>query len=288
MNHPLAALFEQFLKERTYLKNVTPATLVWYQVAFKNYRASIADDAPPLPTKNTLQQFVIRQRERSIRPVTVNTYIGAMKAFCAWLHQEGHVAQRVKQPKLRVRPRVGCSNRGADASAHRLQALVARSPSVRPGASPCHGGTRSSAGLCRDSSQRRTDAFPVSTLATPTNPLEPLPFDRESFAWLVGWHTGAGRCDRNPRLAKSDMQGLAPDILKQDRLRDHITVLGWRRGRYRSRRMSCKGTWTLLFFPDRARLRSCHLSWRESHSPPADRVSTRRVSQCLSSCRRRS
>jgi hypothetical protein len=46
--------------------------------------------------------------------------------------------------------------------------------------------------------------------------------------------TGAGRCDRNPRLAKSDMQGLAPDILKQDRLRDHITVLGWRRGRYRA------------------------------------------------------
>ena len=106
MNHPLAALFEQFLKERTYLKNVTPAALVWYQVAFKNYRASIADDAPPLPTQNTLQQFVIRQRERSIRPVTVNTYIGAMNAFCAWLRQEGHVAERVKQPKLRVENRV--------------------------------------------------------------------------------------------------------------------------------------------------------------------------------------
>jgi site-specific recombinase XerD len=65
-----------------------------------------ADDAPPLPTKNTLQQFVIRQRERSIRPVTVNTDIGAMHAFCAWLHQEGHVAERVKQPKLRVENRV--------------------------------------------------------------------------------------------------------------------------------------------------------------------------------------
>ena len=29
MNNPLATLTEQFLKERTYLKNVTPATLVW-------------------------------------------------------------------------------------------------------------------------------------------------------------------------------------------------------------------------------------------------------------------
>ena len=166
-------------------------------------------------------------------------------------------------------------------------------------------------------------------LQTPTNPLEPLPFDRESFAWLVGWHTGAGRCDSNLRLAKSDMQGLAPDILKQDRLRDHITVRAggvaaiapsfsnvlpmrlsvslarssadgrFRRSKYEtsrrrisryrspcdptpssnhssnrlnaarvsrgsSRRTSSKGTWTLLFFPDRARLLSCHLSWRES------------------------
>ena len=28
MNYPLATLFERFLKERTYLKNVTPRTLV--------------------------------------------------------------------------------------------------------------------------------------------------------------------------------------------------------------------------------------------------------------------
>ena len=69
MNNPLATLFDQFLKERTYLKNVTPATIVWYQVAFKNYRATIADDASTLPTKGTMQQFVIRQRERAIRPV---------------------------------------------------------------------------------------------------------------------------------------------------------------------------------------------------------------------------
>ena len=43
MNHPQANLFEQFLRERTYLKNVTPSTLIWYRVAFKNHQA-------PLPT----------------------------------------------------------------------------------------------------------------------------------------------------------------------------------------------------------------------------------------------
>jgi len=104
MAHPLATLFEQFLKERIYLKNVTPRTIVWYQAAFKSYRASLGGDA--FPTKVNLQQFVIALRQREIRPVTCNTYIGAMNAFCVWLHEEGHAAERVKLPKLRVERRI--------------------------------------------------------------------------------------------------------------------------------------------------------------------------------------
>ena len=106
MNNPLATLCDQFLKERTYLKNVTPRTLVWYQVAFKCYRKSLSAGTPALPTKATLQQFVVHERDRGLRAVTCNTYIGAMNAFCVWLHQEGHIPERVKLPKLRVERRV--------------------------------------------------------------------------------------------------------------------------------------------------------------------------------------
>ena len=106
MNHPLATLITQFLKERTYLQNVSERTLVWYRVAFKNYQAVIPADAAVLPTKATLQQFVVALRERGIRPVTCNTYVGAMNAFCAWLHQEGHARERVKLQKLRVERRL--------------------------------------------------------------------------------------------------------------------------------------------------------------------------------------
>ena len=59
-----------------------------------------------MPTKTTLHRFVMAQRERGVRPVTCNTYIGAMNAFCAWLHQEGHAAERMKLSKLRVERRV--------------------------------------------------------------------------------------------------------------------------------------------------------------------------------------
>ena len=106
MNHPLATLFDQFLKERTYLRNVTPSTLTWYQVAFKNYLACLEAEAPTLPTKASLLQFVVRQRDRGVRPVTCNTYIGAMNAFCRWLHEERHLVEPLKLKKLRVERRV--------------------------------------------------------------------------------------------------------------------------------------------------------------------------------------
>ena len=107
VNYPLATLCDQFLRERRFLKNVTEPTLVWYRVAFRNYQALMpASDTAPLPTKATLQRFVVALRERGIRPVTCNTYIGAMNAFCAWLHDEGHAQERVKLSKLRVERRL--------------------------------------------------------------------------------------------------------------------------------------------------------------------------------------
>jgi integrase/recombinase XerD len=106
VNHPLATLCEQFLQERRYLKNVTPSTLVWYEVAFKNYLASIDAETPPLPTKASLLNFVVQQRDRGVRAVTCNTYIGALNAFCRWLHEERHLAEPLKLTKLNVERRV--------------------------------------------------------------------------------------------------------------------------------------------------------------------------------------
>ena len=59
MIHPLATLCDRFLKERTFLKNVSPKTIVWYQIAFKNYRTRFGDDS--LPTKASLQDFHVEE-----------------------------------------------------------------------------------------------------------------------------------------------------------------------------------------------------------------------------------
>src|SRR4051812_26417612 len=104
VNYPPAPLFEQFLKERAYLKNVTPRTLVWYRTAFKNFRTAVG--LSDVPTKATMQQFVVAMRDRGVRPVTCNTNVAAMNAFCLWLQQEGHAKDRVRLPRLRVEHRV--------------------------------------------------------------------------------------------------------------------------------------------------------------------------------------
>jgi len=40
-----AALFEQFLNERCYLKNVTADTIDWYEAALKAFRRTLNDGA---------------------------------------------------------------------------------------------------------------------------------------------------------------------------------------------------------------------------------------------------
>jgi integrase/recombinase XerD len=104
---PLATplLFSQFLDQRRYLNNVTPSTIEWYQTAFKALQRAHDTLDPPL-TKSALQQFVIDVRQRGVKPVSCNTYIKALNAFCLWLHEEGHTAERLSLALLKFEKRI--------------------------------------------------------------------------------------------------------------------------------------------------------------------------------------
>jgi site-specific recombinase XerD len=94
-------LFQQFLRERTYVNNVTASTREWYETAWKAFRAAQAStpDRPssaPLIAKSDLQHFVVHSRERGLKPVTCNTWLRALNAFCRWLHEQGETPDLVK------------------------------------------------------------------------------------------------------------------------------------------------------------------------------------------------
>jgi integrase/recombinase XerD len=115
-------LFEQFLAQRRYLKNVTPSTIEWYQTAFKALQKAHHTQAPSL-TKSSLQQFVVTTRQRGVKPVSCNTYIKALNAFCLWLRDEGHLRERLELPLLKVEQRLLRT-----LTDENIQALLAQKP----------------------------------------------------------------------------------------------------------------------------------------------------------------
>ena len=60
MNDPLGTLFDQFLKERLYLKAVTPKTLTWYQ--YSPIAANISAATPNTPSTNASKRSRARGR----------------------------------------------------------------------------------------------------------------------------------------------------------------------------------------------------------------------------------
>jgi integrase/recombinase XerD len=109
----LNLLFEAFLRERRYLKNVSPKTRIWYESAWKSFKATqptnFADDPAPTPapiTRTHLTGFVVALRDRGLRTVTINTWLRAMNAFCRWLHEAGESQERVSLRPLRVEKRL--------------------------------------------------------------------------------------------------------------------------------------------------------------------------------------
>jgi integrase/recombinase XerD len=84
--------FEQFIKERQYLTNVTPATVEWY-------RQSLAWLGIESPTEDDLKSFVMRMREKGLKPSGCNCRIRAVNAYLKWSGSALRVP-KLKEPQL--------------------------------------------------------------------------------------------------------------------------------------------------------------------------------------------
>jgi site-specific recombinase XerC len=69
--------FEQFIRERQYLTNVSPATLEWYKHSFKWLPSES-------PTEQELKDAVIRMREKGLKATGCNSAIRAINAYLHW------------------------------------------------------------------------------------------------------------------------------------------------------------------------------------------------------------
>jgi site-specific recombinase XerD len=71
--------FPHFLRERKYLRNVSPRTIKWNETALKAFRESATHclRTPADVSRVDLKQFVYVLRDRGVRPVTCNTWLKA-------------------------------------------------------------------------------------------------------------------------------------------------------------------------------------------------------------------
>ena len=84
--------FQQFINERQYLHNVTPATVEWYTHAFKWLRKES-------PSQDELKDTVMRMREKGLKATGFNSAIRAINAYLKWAASDQRIAQ-LKEPQL--------------------------------------------------------------------------------------------------------------------------------------------------------------------------------------------
>jgi integrase/recombinase XerD len=95
--------FDEFIKSRVYLKNVTPATVHWYRdsfAAFKRFH--------PLEeySNQSLTAFLVALRDSGVSPISCNTYCRAVNAYLRWLREEGHVKDLLRIPPMKTEKKV--------------------------------------------------------------------------------------------------------------------------------------------------------------------------------------
>jgi integrase/recombinase XerD len=94
----MISLFDRFVQERQYIKNVAPTTVLGYRTAWRAVQPWLPSD-PALLTPTSISSCIIGLRERGLAPAAINCYFRAMNAFFRWLHEEGHVSELLKAPR---------------------------------------------------------------------------------------------------------------------------------------------------------------------------------------------
>src|SRR5579863_10390110 len=114
---------EQFIKERQYVNNVSPATIRWYE-------QSLCWLDTESPTSDEIKALIVRLRERGLEPVSIKSRLQAVKAYCRWAGLTV-VIQKMKIEE-RVLPTFDSAHvmrlmqwRPRTEPEHRLQTLVA-------------------------------------------------------------------------------------------------------------------------------------------------------------------
>jgi site-specific recombinase XerD len=115
--------FQQFIRERQYLHNVSPATVSWYTHNFKWMPSES-------PTEDDLKAMVIRMREKGLRATGCNSAIRSINAYLRWSGSTLKIQQMREERRVLPTYETGHISRimqwrPKSTAQHRLQAVIA-------------------------------------------------------------------------------------------------------------------------------------------------------------------
>jgi integrase/recombinase XerD len=117
----MGPLFERFIKERRYLKNLSPLTIEWHEQSLKWL-------AVEHPAESDLRDFVLRMREAGLTATSVNCRIGSVNAYLHWSHKGSDTKCGAGCDHLRVRKLKAESYVPATYSTKQLGAIIRWKP----------------------------------------------------------------------------------------------------------------------------------------------------------------
>lgn len=97
-------LYAHFVKERKYLRNVSPSTISAYEWAWRAFSPVLSRRERII--KAEVLQRISELREAGLTAVSVNTYLRSLNAFLRWLHEEGRSDQPLSIPRLKEEQKV--------------------------------------------------------------------------------------------------------------------------------------------------------------------------------------
>ena len=99
-------LIEQFVREKRFLKNVTPKTVSFYYQSLRALTKSIGNIEPSELSKGLLNDCIVKLREAGLSPRSCNTCISGWNSFLTWLYENGHTVEHLKVKELKTEQRV--------------------------------------------------------------------------------------------------------------------------------------------------------------------------------------
>src|SRR5262249_33457088 len=94
-------LFQCFVKEIRFIRNLTPKTISTYEQSWKVYRRYCEDI-----NQESLTEFVLGMRESGISPAGCNSYIRSINSFLTWLYLNKRLNERLRVRLLKVERKV--------------------------------------------------------------------------------------------------------------------------------------------------------------------------------------